>query len=292
MVTLGLPRRWGVCAMRTARPLSPASAVTPIAVGWAPAAAPRRRSGAAAIARVGGRWRVAAPRRLRLRTAAAQLAVLQDKGAPAEQVLAAAEAVPLAELMRRAAALRDAEQPGLVTFSPKVFLPLTRLCRDACSYCTFATPPAPGRRAFMTVSEAVAVARLGADHGCTEALFTLGDKPELLYPEAAAELAGMGHASTLDYVAAVAAAVMRETGLLPHINAGAAQRGAVGAWARLLCRAPRAPALVRAPRRCRRDGRAGPAPPQDRQRLPGKNGWKVLAVGLALSLRRAVVPTH
>ena len=95
----------------------------------------------------------------------------------------------------------------------------------SCGYCTCATPPAAGRRAYMTLGEVLAVARLGAQQGCTEALFTLGDKPELLYPEAAAELASMGHASTLEYVAAAAATVMRETGLLPHINAGESGTG-------------------------------------------------------------------
>jgi FO synthase len=87
----------------------------------------------------------------------------------------------------------------------------------------------------MTLEEVLAVARLGAEQGCTEALFTLGDKPELLYPVAAAELAGMGYASTLEYVAAAAAAVMRETGLLPHINAGEAGAGGGGDAGR--CRA-------------------------------------------------------
>ncbi|GBF97862.1 hypothetical protein Rsub_11212 [Raphidocelis subcapitata] len=129
-------------------------------------------------------------------------------------------ATPLPDLMREAARLRDEGHPRVVTFSPKVFIPLTRLCRDACGYCTFALPPAPGRRAFMTLGEVVAVARLGAAQGCAEALFTLGDKPEDRWPEAAAELRSMGYPSTLDYVAAAAAEVLRETGLLPHVNAG------------------------------------------------------------------------
>ncbi|KAG1659577.1 hypothetical protein FOA52_011933 [Chlamydomonas sp. UWO 241] len=95
--------------------------------------------------------------------------------------------------------LRDAGHSA-VTFSPKVFLPLTRLCRDTCGYCTFAMPPAPGMRAYMTVGEMLAVARLGVEQGCTEALFTLGDKPELRWPEAQAELRAMGFESTLEYV--------------------------------------------------------------------------------------------
>ena len=163
----------------------------------------------------------------------------------------------------------------------QVFLPLTRLCRDACGYCTFAQPPRPGQRCYMTIREMVDIARAGAELGCTEALFTLGecrlllpilrltvlscvpsqaepspgsrsfgagsqlmrvdpaaeapvmtvrnvvtlvayagDKPELLYPEAAAELRALGHDTTLGYVAEAAATVLHETGLLPHINAG------------------------------------------------------------------------
>ncbi|KAF8062640.1 fbiC [Scenedesmus sp. PABB004] len=133
---------------------------------------------------------------------------------------------PLPELMAEAAALRDAGHRA-ITFSPKVFIPLTQLCRDACGYCTFARPPAPGARCYMTLPEVLAVARLGAAAGCAEALFTLGDKPELAYPEAAAELAAIGHASTLDYVASAAAAVLAETGLLPHINAGVMDEAAL-----------------------------------------------------------------
>eukprot|EP00775_Hariotina_reticulata_P006596 gene6596-6824_t len=127
---------------------------------------------------------------------------------------------PLADLMKEAAAVRDQGHSRIVTFSPKVFIPLTRLCRDTCGYCTFAQPPKPGRRAYMTLEEVLCVCRLGAEQGCTEALFTLGDKPELLYPEAAAELAAMGFCTTLEYVEAAAAAVLQETGLIPHINAG------------------------------------------------------------------------
>ncbi|KXZ45529.1 hypothetical protein GPECTOR_53g115 [Gonium pectorale] len=128
---------------------------------------------------------------------------------------------PLEQLMARAAQLRDQGQHGnLVTFSPKVFLPLTRLCRDTCGYCTFAQPPRPGRRAYMTLDEVLQVARLGASLGCSEALLTLGDKPEERWPEAAAELAELGYGSTLEYVEAAARAVLAETGLLPHVNAG------------------------------------------------------------------------
>eukprot|EP00887_Chlorella_sp_A99_P004818 scaffold4.g4818.t1 len=145
------------------------------------------------------------------------------------EVLAAADALGLDRLMQAAAAVRDA-RGGPVTFSPKVFIPLTKLCRDACGYCTFAQPPAPGRRAYMTLEEVgqrgpvLEVVRVGAALGCTEALFTLGDKPELAYPQAAQELKAMGFATTVEYVAAAAGAVLRETGLLPHVNAGVMAR--------------------------------------------------------------------
>eukprot|EP00873_Tetraselmis_striata_P042166 jgi/Tetstr1/462430/TSEL_007428.t1 len=136
----------------------------------------------------------------------------------------------LAELMAAARDLRDSgPHAGVVSFSPKVFIPVTRLCRDSCGYCTFAQPPTGGRRAYMTVEEAVAVAAAGAAAGCTEALLTLGDKPELAYPEAAAELAELGHEDTLSYVAEVAAAVASSTGLLPHVNAGVMGRAELAA---------------------------------------------------------------
>ncbi|GLI66925.1 hypothetical protein VaNZ11_010964 [Volvox africanus] len=128
---------------------------------------------------------------------------------------------PLEELMSRAAVLRDNGQHGaIVSFSPKVFLPITRLCRDMCGYCTFAQPPRPARRAFMTLEEILQIAAQGAAAGCSEALLTLGDKPEDRWPEAASELMDMGFGSTIEYVEAAAKAILRETGLLPHINAG------------------------------------------------------------------------
>ena len=88
----------------------------------------------------------------------------------------------------------------VMTYSRKVFIPLTHLCRDSCHYCTFATPPRRGEPAYMSPEEVLAVARAGAAAGCTEALFTLGDKPELRYPAARAALAALGHATTLDYL--------------------------------------------------------------------------------------------
>lgn len=127
---------------------------------------------------------------------------------------------PLPELTAHARTIRDAAYGNTVTFSPKVFIPLTRLCRDACGYCTFAQPPKPGKPAYLSIDEVLTVARAGAALGATEALFTLGDKPELLYPEAAAQLRLMGYESTLAYVEAAALAVLQATGMLPHINAG------------------------------------------------------------------------
>src|SRR4051794_34219044 len=109
---------------------------------------------------------------------------------------------------------------SVVTYSPKVFIPLTHLCRDVCHYCTFARPPRRGERAYMTEDEVLAVARAGAEAGCHEALFTLGDKPELRYRAARDELAALGCETTLDYLGRCARLVLEETGLLPHINAG------------------------------------------------------------------------
>jgi len=125
---------------------------------------------------------------------------------------------PLEELL--AEARRRRRDDRLVTFSPKVFVPLTKLCRDVCHYCTFARPPRRGERAFMTIDEVLAVARAGAAAGCTEALFTLGDKPELRYRVVREELAALGCSSTLEYLARAAEAVLDETGLLPHLNPG------------------------------------------------------------------------
>src|SRR6516162_4978160 len=127
-------------------------------------------------------------------------------------------------LMAIARTLRDHGHGDFVTYSRKVFIPLTHLCRDSCHYCTFATPPRRGEPACMLPEEVLAVARAGAAAGCTEALFTLGDKPELRYPAARAALAALGHATTLDYLQAVAKLVIKETGLLPHLNPGVMTR--------------------------------------------------------------------
>jgi FO synthase len=113
---------------------------------------------------------------------------------------------------------------GLVTYSPKVFIPLTKLCRDVCHYCTFARPPRRGERAYMNADEVLAVARAGVEAGCHEALFTLGDKPELRYRAAREELAALGCGTTIEYLARACDLVLSETGLLPHVNPGVMAR--------------------------------------------------------------------
>ncbi|MFN7672839.1 MAG: 7,8-didemethyl-8-hydroxy-5-deazariboflavin synthase CofG, partial [bacterium] len=136
------------------------------------------------------------------------------------RVLDRLETTPLKELMAEAAALRDAGHGRVMSYSRKVFIPLTKLCRDVCHYCTFAEKPRAGRAAYLTPDEVLAIARAGAKAGCTEALFTLGDKPELRWHQARDALAEMGHASTIDYLVAMCDLVLRETGLLPHANPG------------------------------------------------------------------------
>jgi len=128
---------------------------------------------------------------------------------------------PLPELMAAAAAARDAQFGTRVTFSPKVFIPLTMLCRDRCGYCTFAKAPARVAAPYLTSDEVLAIARRGAELGCWEALFTLGEAPEARYPQAAEWLSANGYGSTVDYLVAAAQLVLDETGLLPHANAGA-----------------------------------------------------------------------
>ncbi len=128
---------------------------------------------------------------------------------------------PLDELVRAAAAVRDATTGTRITWSPKVFIPLTSLCRDRCGYCTFAKAPAHLEAPYLSPEQVLAIARAGAAAGCTEALFTLGERPELRYPTAQAWLDEHGHDSTVGYLAAMCRLVLDETGLLPHANAGA-----------------------------------------------------------------------
>ncbi|HLY91510.1 MAG TPA: 7,8-didemethyl-8-hydroxy-5-deazariboflavin synthase CofG, partial [Acetobacteraceae bacterium] len=139
------------------------------------------------------------------------------------------ETASLDDLMARAAAKRDAAHGRLVSYSRKVFIPLTHLCRDVCHYCTFAKRPRAGKAAFMSDDDVLAVARAGAAAGCTEALFTLGDKPELRYRAAREALAELGHATTISYLREMCALVLQETGLLPHINPGIMTREEIAA---------------------------------------------------------------
>jgi FO synthase len=130
-------------------------------------------------------------------------------------------ATPLPSLLERARAARASVTGSRITWSPKVFIPLTMLCRDRCGYCTFAKAPARLDSPYLSGDQVLAIARSGADAGCAEALFTLGERPELRYPAAAAWLADHGYSSTVDYLAAMCRLVVTETGLLPHANAGA-----------------------------------------------------------------------
>ena len=124
-------------------------------------------------------------------------------------------------VLAAASELRNSYTGARITFSKKVFIPLTKLCRDSCGYCTFAHPPRPGERAFLTRDEVLEIAVAGANAGCQEALFTLGDKPERKWAVARDELKDMGFDSTIDYLVAACRAVFEETGLLPHANPGA-----------------------------------------------------------------------
>ncbi len=122
-------------------------------------------------------------------------------------------------LLAEAARLRDECKGRVVTYSRKVFIPLTTLCRDRCAYCTFAKPPGAGGQ-YLTPDDVLAIAAAGDGHGCTEALFTLGDRPEARWPQARDFLAAQGCETTLEYVAAMSEMVVRETGLFPHANPG------------------------------------------------------------------------
>jgi FO synthase len=135
-------------------------------------------------------------------------------------------AVPLDELLAEARRIRDRAHGTRVTYSPKVFIPLTMLCRDHCGYCTFAKPPARlGAAAYLTPEQVLEIARAGAAAGCSEALFTLGERPEERYPVAREALAELGQGSTVGYLAEACRRVRGETGLLPHANAGALRPG-------------------------------------------------------------------
>lgn len=140
-------------------------------------------------------------------------------------ILLSARDEALTQLCASAARVRDAGlleagRPGVITYSPKVFIPLTRLCRDRCHYCTFATTPNNVSSAYLEIAQVVQIAKEGASAGCLEALFTLGDRPEDRWEVAGEWLSERGYSSTLDYLRACAIAVLEQTGLLPHLNPG------------------------------------------------------------------------
>jgi FO synthase len=137
------------------------------------------------------------------------------------------EQAPLAELIDAAGRLRDQGHGRHLSYSRKVFIPLTHLCRDVCHYCTFAERPRAKQSAYLSADEVLAIARAGAAAGCTEALFTLGDKPELRYRAAREALDALGYETTIDYLQAMCALVLRETGLLPHANPGIMNRSEI-----------------------------------------------------------------
>jgi FO synthase len=140
-------------------------------------------------------------------------------------VLLHARGDQLAELLGHAGRVRDAGltaagRPGVITYSRKVFIPLTRLCRDRCGYCTFATVPGRVDSPYLSPDEVLAIAARGAALGCKEALFTLGDRPEARWRQAREWLDAHGYDDTLSYLRAMAIRVLEETGLLPHLNPG------------------------------------------------------------------------
>ena len=137
----------------------------------------------------------------------------------AESLIRASDA-ELPDLLARACAARDRFRPGVITYSRKVFIPLTNLCRDYCGYCTFRRDPGQPGAHTMTPDEVLRVAREGEKLGCTEALFSLGDKPELIFPEMRETLRQLGYRSTLHYLESMCGLVLRETNLLPHPNPG------------------------------------------------------------------------
>ena len=134
--------------------------------------------------------------------------------------LALLAAADLDSLFRAAASVRDRSKGRTVSYSKKVFIPLTHLCRDYCGYCTFRSDPSPGFQPYVTPEEVLASAEAGRRAGCKEALFSLGDQPERAFPEASEFLRKLGFQSTLEYLAAMSELVLKQTGLLPHSNPG------------------------------------------------------------------------
>jgi len=182
-----------------------------------------------------------APASGRVRAALSAAAAGELSAADAEALLHArgTELAALCALARpvRDAAMERAGRPGVVTYSRKVFVPITRLCRDRCHYCTFATVPGRLPVLFLSEDDVLQIAREGAAMGCKEALFTLGDAPEDRWPAARAWLTQRGFSSTIEYVRHLAARVLDETGLLPHLNPG------VMSYETLLAAKPLAPSM-------------------------------------------------
>src|SRR5437773_11466271 len=144
----------------------------------------------------------------------------REQGVSREDALALAEVARLDELLEAASAVRQQGKGNTVSFSKKVFIPLTTLCRDYCGYCTFRKDPGQPGAHFMTPDEVFALAEQGRRAGCKEALVSLGDQPERIFPEARESLKRQGYARTLDYLAAMCELVLERTGLLPHANPG------------------------------------------------------------------------
>ena len=189
--------------------------------------AARSEDAAARLSVPGRASRAPTPQEVRRALARAERGAALDVAEAA--ALLAADGAQLDRLTAVAARVRDAGlaaagRPGVVTYSPKVFIPVTRLCRDRCHYCTFVETPGhaarEGRSPYLSPAEILRIATRGAELGCLEALFTLGDRPEDRWPEARAWLAEQGYDSTLAYVRAMAVRVLEETGLLPHLNPG------------------------------------------------------------------------
>lgn len=151
----------------------------------------------------------------------------EGRGIDRESALILAESASLDDLLAAATHVRQAGKGTVISFSKKVFIPLTTLCRDYCSYCTFRKDPGQPGAHFMTAEEVLALAEQGRRAGCKEALFSLGDQPERIFPEARDFLRAQGFTRTLDYVASMSELVLEKTGLLPHANPGVMDRPAL-----------------------------------------------------------------
>src|SRR6266849_849650 len=149
------------------------------------------------------------------------------QGLGREDALLLLEHAPTEALLRAASSVRERFHGRVISYSKKVFIPLTTLCRDYCIYCTFRKDPGQPGAHFMTPAEVLALAERARQAGCKEALFSLGDQPEKIFPEAREFLRTQGHARTLDYLAAMCELVLEKTGLLPHANPGVMDRAAL-----------------------------------------------------------------